>query len=254
MTYTQQLLILCPLIFAASFIDAVAGGGGLISVPAYFLTGIPPKFALGSNKFSASLGTLIAAGTYVKSKKVDLYGAGISFVAASIGAYTGAEIAKISDNDFLSYFLLVALPIAAIIILKNKSFKEEDKEKLARRKKLAILCVMFGLVFGFYDGFFGPGTGTFLMIAYNFIGYDIVKASGNSKIVNLSSNLASCVSFLIGGFVLFELAIPASVASILGGFLGARLAVKNGSKIIRPILVTVLTLLLMKIAFDLFNI
>ncbi len=247
MSYLQQLSILLPFIFLASFVDSIAGGGGLISLPAYYLVGVDPKLALGTNKFSSSLGTLTSSIMFIKSKKVDFYSVAFAVITAFVGSFLGATIAKSLSDVFLSYFLIVALPLILIFSLKNKEFSKENISKLENKKKVAIFSLLIGFTVGFYDGFFGPGAGVLYMISFNFIGFDIIKSSGNAKIVNFTSNIGSLISYVIGGHVFFALGIPAMIFSILGGYIGSKLAIKNGDKIIKPILIFVVFLLLVKI-------
>lgn len=250
MDYLLQLTILLPLIFLASFVDAIAGGGGLISLPAYYLAGVDPKLALGTNKLSSSLGTLTASLVFIKNKKVDFKSLVFATFTAFIGSFIGATIAKSLSSDFLSLFLVVVLPLMLIFTLKNKNFSTENITKLNNKKILYISSSLIGLSVGFYDGFFGPGAGVLYMLGFNFIGFDIIKSSGNAKIVNFTSNIGSLISYVIGGHVFFALGIPAMAFSVLGGFIGSKLVLEKGSKIIKPVLIFVVFLMLFKILVD----
>ncbi len=240
-------LVICPLMFFASFVDAIAGGGGLISLPAYMALGLPPQLALGSNKMSASMGAVFSAIRYFKHNKVILLHAFASAALALPGSYLGATIAQHMSSDILRIIILCSLPFAAIAIFMHK----KQKKKHLKRNLVILLCAVMGFAIGMYDGMIGPGTGTFLIIGYTMIfGYDMTTASGNAKIVNLSSNIAALISFIIGGNVLFLLAIPAGVFGIAGAWVGSGHAIKNGEKIIRPMLIFVLVLIFAKIIFD----
>lgn len=253
MSYFEQLLIICPIIFFAGFVDSIAGGGGLISLPTYMAVGLPPKLALGTNKLGSSAGTLISTIRFVKAKKIHLYSSLVATPFAIMGSAIGTRFAIYFSDKFLSYFMLIALPIIFIFILKNKNFKEEQSELIENKKRLTILSILIGLVFGTYDGFFGPGTGTFIILAFNaIVGFDIVTSSGNAKIINLASNVTAVISFGLSGYILFKLAIPAMIFSILGNYVGSSLAIKKGSTIIKPILLFVFVLLILKIFFDKF--
>lgn len=252
MTLQQSLFIICPLIFAAGFVDSIAGGGGLISLPAYIFTGMPAHFAYGTNKFSSTLGTFFAALRYMRNGQVHLKSAAASAACAVVGSYLGAKGALALDDRYLRLFLVAALPFIAAFILTRKGFGETDRTAGLGTVKMIVLSAVSGLLIGAYDGFFGPGTGTFLILAYTgIIGFDLRTASGNTKIVNLASNIAALVTFAAGGKVMLQVGIPAAVCGILGNIIGSGLAVKNGAKIIRPVFICVILLLFLKIGYDL---
>lgn len=251
---TETFLIICPLIFLAGFIDSIAGGGGLISLPSYLFIGLPSHAALGTNKFSSSVGTLIATLRYVKNRQVHYKSAIAAAIAALAGSYSGALLAMAFDEKFLRVFLVFMLPVIVVFVLTRKSFGEESTISEMSNKKVILLSSATGLVIGAYDGFFGPGTGTFLILAFTgVIGLDLATASGNTKIVNLSSNIAALVAFIAGGSVVFAVGIPAAVCGMLGNWLGSGLAIKNGAKVIRPVFVGVIALLFGKVLWDLFR-
>jgi len=243
-------VVVCPLIFLASFIDSVAGGGGVLSLPAYLLTGMPAQYAAGCNKFSASSGTVIATIKYFRNKKIDIIAAAISALLALPGSYLGATLAMRIPSKTLELIMLIAIPIAALSIL----FTKQKAKKLIESKPLLYsICIFIGFVLAAYDGLIGPGTGTFLIIVFTFIiGYDMTTSSGNAKVINLASNLAALVAFMINGYVIFALAVPAALCAISGGYLGSHLAIKNGSKIIKPLLYIVLIAIFIKLIFDIF--
>ena len=246
----QTLLIVCPLVFLAAVVDAIGGGGGLISLPAYLLTGLPPAVAAGTNKMSASVGTLIAAGKYLKSGRLLIKPSLCAVAGALPGAYAGAEILKRTDPAVVQIFLMAAIPLMALVLLLRR-----DTDRPMRPMTAARLtgCFFLGLACGVYDGFFGPGTGTLLIMGLTYlIGMDMITASGSAKLVNLASNISALVSLVIGGQVLFPLALPAAAFSIAGGYLGSWLAIRRGAKFIRVIMLGVLLLLIVKLAVDWF--
>ncbi|MFV0518654.1 MAG: TSUP family transporter [Lachnospirales bacterium] len=253
MSYIEQLLIICPIIFFAGFVDSIAGGGGLLSLPTYIAVGLPPKVALGTNKLGSTGGTFIATLKFIKAKKVDMKSALVAGAFAIIGSNIGARLAIHFNDKFLSYFMLIVLPIVFIFILKTKKFKEEREELINNRKRVYILSSIIGISLGCYDGFFGPGTGTFIMLAFNtIVGFDIVKSNGNAKVVNFSSNIAAVITFAMNGLVMYKLAIPALVFSVLGNYTGSSLAIKKGDKIIKPMLLFVFLVLIVKTFYDKF--
>lgn len=248
----STIAFVCVAVFLAGFVDSIAGGGGLISLPAYYAAGIPPHMALGTNKFSSTCGTAVATYVYIKNKSYHLSTAIFSIVFAFIGGTIGSRLTLYLDEVYLKYILLILLPIIAIITLTNKKL-DKPVEKNYSTAKQNILSSAIGLVLGIYDGFFGPGMGMFLMLAYTAIlGFDMLTANGNAKMVNVSSNLAALTTFFLNGKIVFKIAIPAAICGIIGNYIGSHLAVKNGSKIIKPIMVVVMILLLVKIVLDLF--
>ena len=247
----QMLLIVCPLVFLASAIDAIGGGGGLISLPAYLLTGLPPAVASGSNKFSASLGTLIATFRYFKSGKLNVKPALCAVLGALPGAYLGAELLKRCDPKIVQIMLIIMIPIMAAILLLKKNTDIQPKPINNAR---LVGCFALGLACGFYDGFFGPGTGTLLIMGLTYlIGMDMVTASGSAKLINLASNCSALTSLIVGKKVLFALSIPAAAFSIAGGYLGSWLAIRKGAKFVRQIMLVVMALLIIKLIFQWFG-
>ena len=245
-----MMLLVCALVFFASVVDAIAGGGGLISLPAYLLTGMSPTMAAASNKFSACFGTMMATGQFLVSGKVMLKQGLIAVMGALPGSYMGAELLKRTPEGVARVFMLVAIPLVALLLLIKRD--EQPKARVAVKWTSAMSFVI-GLCCGFYDGFFGPGTGTILIVLFTYImGMDMVLASGTAKLVNLSSNLAALVSFVISGNVLYSLALPAMGCSLVGGYLGAKLALGGGAKVVRYVMLGVLALLLGRLIFEMF--
>jgi len=251
-SYEVTLLILCPLIFLAAFIDSIAGGGGLISLPAYIFAGLPIHTAAGTNKFSSSIGTAAAVVNYTRGGCVDFSAAAAGGSGALIGSWMGTRLALSLSPMILQICLMVILPLALIFALSGRGAgKAQIKDPPPFKLKL-ILSGLIGLILGSYDGFFGPGTGMFMTLALSgLIRLDLIKAVGTTKVLNFSSNIASVVTWLVNGKILFPIAIPCAVCSVAGGFLGSRMAMKTGKKFIRVILALVAILLFIKILLDL---
>jgi hypothetical protein len=249
--YLHALFYLCPLVFLAGFIDSIAGGGGTISIPAYMLTGMPVHFAFGTNKLSMTFGTAIAAGRFIKNKAIDIRTAVISGMFSVIGAAIGSQFALLLSDRTFRILLIIALPCVAVFLTFRKGkICEGGHESLSMRKSIMLASVI-GFSIGMYDGIIGPGTGTFAIIAYNtFMRHDLKVASGNAKILNLSSNIASLVTFALAGNVLFVIGLPAAAFCIAGNYIGAGFAIKKGAKFIRPMLFVVLGMLLVKVIYD----
>lgn len=245
--------LVCFGVFCASFMDAIGGGGGIISLPSYLLAGFPVHFALGTNKLSSCIGTVASTVRYVKNGCVDWLLAVPSIVLALLGAHLGTRLQLTVDERYLKLMLLVVLPVIAAVLLKKKDLPEK---RVAMNEWLRRAIVWgFSLVVGTYDGFYGPGTGTFLLLAYCYLAkLDVRTASGNVKLVNLASNVGALATSLSAEKVLIPLGLLAAVFSTTGQYLGAGLALKNGSKIVRPVILIVLVLLCAKVILELFGI
>lgn len=246
-----MMLIAVVGVFLGSFMDAIAGGGGIITVPTYLLAGLPIHMALGTNKLSASIGTLASTGRFIKEGYVNWRLAAPSVALALIGAAIGTKVQLLVDAKYLQYLLLAVLPAVAFIVLRRHSFPEEPGEINPRRQAAIVFAASF--VVGTYDGFYGPGTGTFLILIFTvWAKMDIRTAAGNVKVVNLSSGIGSLMTSMLHGQVFWILGLITAVAAFAGHFAGAGLAIKNGSKIVRPTVLIVLALLAVKILWGFF--
>ncbi len=270
LSFYQTLLIVCPLVFLAGFIDSIAGGGGVISLPAYLATGLPPHLAAGTNKCSAMFGTSVAAWKYRSGGHMRAREAGLAAAFALPGAWIGVRIALALNPAVLRGAMLVVIPlVAAFMALRGRNrsgeavaaglperYRERFPERTGTARALElILPAAVGFAVGLYDGLIGPGTGTFLIVAFSaLLGRTLVVSSGNAKLVNLASNAISGIVFFMSGKVWIALAIPAACCTVAGGWLGSHLAVKNGARVIRPVMFAVLALLFAKIGLDLFGI
>lgn len=247
-----KLLLICPITFLAGFVDSIAGGGGLISLPAYFAIGIPPHLATGTNKCSSTFGSFFATIRYLKNGKVHLQSALSAASMALIGSYFGAIINLHLDEKYLKYILIIILPLNAYILFRKKEFGKVNQTDKLTKNKIILLSMISGFVIGTYDGFFGPGTGTFLIFCFSgIIGFDLITSSGNGKIVNFSSNIAALITFAVHGKIVYSIGIPAAIFGILGNWIGSGIALKKGSKIIKPMLFIVMGILLIKVIYDL---
>ena len=245
-------LLICVGVFLASFMDAIAGGGGIISVPTYLIAfhGLPTYFSLGTNKMSAGIGTIFSTARFMKNGYVSWKLAVPSIVLAISGSVVGTWLQHHTPDVVLKYLLLVILPVVAFITLRNRTWPDEPGE-ISFAKQAAIVWAA-SLIIGAYDGYYGPGTGTFLMIIFvRLAKLDTRTASGGVKVVNLGSNIGSMFTAWRAGYVYWGIGLIAALASILGNWLGAGLALKNGSKIVRPTVIVVLILLTLKVLSEL---
>lgn len=252
--FIQICLFVCPLVFLAGFVDSVAGGGGLISLPAYLFVGLPPHIASGTNKVVNATGTALAAWKYYKSGKIRIRLAAASAIGALMGSAIGTEIALHINGEIFRILLLVALPAAALMISLKKNFgSDAEAHNLPETPKNLLSCLLIGILIGCYDGMIGPGTGTFMIMAFTiFVGMDLLTASGCAKVGNLASNIASAVLWALNGQVLFALVIPAAACNMLGSWFGSRYAIRGGSQKVRSMIFVVLALLFLKFFFELF--
>lgn len=246
----QTFLIVCPMVFLASFVDAIAGGGGLISLPAYLLAGLPMHSAVATNKLSSSTGTVISTYRLCKNKYVDWILVIPCIIMAVIGSSIGANISLLVSEKILKIILIPVVLIVAFYVMKKKDLDKHDVAAIARKRQM-ILCSISAFVVGIYDGFYGPGTGTFLLLLFTGLAkMDLRTASGNMKVTNLSSNVAALMVFLFSDIIILPLGIAASVFSIAGHYVGSGMVMKNGNKIVRPIILVVIILLFIKLAFE----
>jgi len=246
------VLLICVGVFLASFMDAIAGGGGIISVPTYLigLHGLPTYVALGTNKLSAGLGTVFSTARFIKNGYVNWKLAVPSIALALFGSMGGTWLQHHTPDVVLKYLLLFVLPVVAVITLRTRTWPDQPGE-ISFARQAAIVWAA-SLVIGAYDGYYGPGTGTFLMIIFiRLAKLDTRTAAGNVKVVNLSSNIGSLFTAWRAGYVLFGVGMISAVASVLGHYLGAGLAIKNGSKIVKPTVIIVLILLTAKVVSEL---
>lgn len=238
-----HFLIICPLVFTAGFVDSIAGGGGLISLPAYLISGLPVHTSIATNKLSSSMGTLISTVRYAKSGYVSWRLAVFCVAAALIGASLGANLALLIADTLFRFLMLIILPLTALYVMRKKDLFDTANKPVLSFPKLAAFSSAIAFVIGMYDGFYGPGTGTFLILLLTrFAHMDLQHANGLSKVINLTSNIASLTVYLMSGQVIMLLGLVAGAFSILGNYLGSRSFAKRGAAIARPIILFVLLL------------
>ena len=249
MTLTiETFLIVCPLLFLAGFVDAIGGGGGLISLPAYLLAGVPIHQTIATNKLSSTCGTALATVRFIKEGLVNLKLAVPSIVVAMLGSSLGANLSMAVEEGVMEKVLFVVLPVVAFIVMNPKIFHDNEGGELVLTKKVWVTALASAFVVGVYDGFYGPGTGTFLIIAFTvFAGLNIRTANAQAKVINLTTNITSLVIFLINGQAVIPLGLAAAACNMAGNYLGAGLALTKGSKITRPVIIVVLGLLFLKV-------
>ena len=246
------VLLICAGVFLGSFMDAIAGGGGIVTVPTYLmgLHNFPTYYALGTNKLSSGIGTVFSTARFIRQGYVDWPLFAPSVVLALVGSVCGTWLQHHTPAVVLKYLLLLVLPVVAFITLKTHKWPDEPEPLDPWLRRLIVWAAAF--LIGGYDGYYGPGTGTFLMIIFvRFAKLDTRHAAGGVKVINVASNFGSLFTALRAGYVLVGVGLISAVASILGHYLGAGLAIKNGSKIVKPTVIAVLILLTIKVGSEL---
>jgi uncharacterized membrane protein YfcA len=243
----RVIALLALAAFGAGLVDAIAGGGGLLTVPCLLAAGLPPHVALATNKGQSTFGAVSSFVSFWRRDGIDRDRAPIGFLFGLVGSFAGARVVLLVRPEPLKPVVLVLLMIAAGIVSWPRKPTRGDPHAWA---KIALAPVAFAL--GFYDGFFGPGVGSMLIVAFVLLfGDTLTRASGNAKVVNLASNVAALTLFGVKGAVAWHVALPMAVANALGAFVGARLAVKRGDAFVRVVVLGVVTVLVLKMAYDL---
>lgn len=249
-----SLLSLAIFSFIAGFIDSVVGGGGLIQLPALLInlpnTNIPTLF--GTNKIAALAGTSISAVQYSKKIKFNFKVLFVIAFWAAVASYFGAKTVSYINVNTLKPLILVILIAIAIYTFIKKNLGNIQTKKLSLNK-MVIYGSIIGLIIGFYDGFFGPGTGSFLVLAFVVVfGFEFVEASAYSKVINCVTNIFALLVFIKNGDFIIELAILMAICNITGNIIGTRLALKRGNQFVRTIFLVIVTLMIARYAYDIF--
>ncbi len=239
------LILLAFAAYAAGFVDSIAGGGGLITVPALILAGLPPVTALGTNKLQSLFGSGSATWAYASKGHVDIKTQSGSALLSAAGSALGAYVATLVSSDWLRAFLPFLMIAIALYFLFKPNISDEDR---AQRMTPVLFAAAIVPAIGFYDGIFGPGTGSFFMLAFVMLaGFGLLKATAHTKLLNFASNLGAFVIFALSGAIDWKIGIVMGAAQFAGARTGAHFAMKNGSRIIKPLLVTVCFVLAAKL-------
>lgn len=243
------LIVLIVFGFSAAFIDSVVGGGGLISLPALLFTGLSPSAAVATNKLAGTMGSFTSTFVFYRSGKLKLSSIYRLFPLTFIGSMLGAYTVHLIDPAILKPLMLVLLTVVGLYTMFKKDWGKVSTNKNITSKQYLLFMACIFLI-GFYDGFLGPGTGSFLIFAYLMIGFDFLKAAGKAKFLNFGSNIAGLIMFILLGQVHFAYGIPMGLAQIVGSIVGSRFAIKRGSGYVRVLFITVTFVLLAKNAYD----
>lgn len=248
------LAALCALAFFAGFVDSVIGGGGLIQVPALlvFLPGAPVATIFGTNKIISITGTSVALSQIARKVDVPWRSLWPAALLAAVFAFLGARAVSVIDPKVLKPVILVLLVAVAVYTFFRKDFGDIHQPKFAAHHE-RLVAIVIGIVLGFYEGFFGPGTGSFLIFAFvGLMGYNFLTASAAAKVVNITTNLAATAWFAWSGNILYKLAIPMAVCNVAGAYVGAHMAIRKGSAFLRVFFLLIISALMCRYAWDIF--
>lgn len=247
-----DLVLLCVFAFLAGFVDAIVGGGGLIQLPAalVILPSFPVANVIASLKIPAFSGTFVAAWQYLKKVPINWKLMGVACTVAFFASYGGSYLLNEVDNRFMKPVILVVLILVALYTFVKKDLGQKERRDVVYFKLLQ-LGILTSLIIGFYDGFIGPGAGSFFILAYiAWLHFDFLHASAHAKLLNLATNLGSVTLFFVKGKIIWSIALPMAAANMLGGYLGARLAIAKGNRFIRLFFLCVIILILLRFCWD----
>lgn len=248
---TPAFAALGACVFLAGIVDALAGGGGLITLPAYLAVGLNPALVLGTNKMASCVGTFTSTVKYHRALRFSVKDFLPVLASAGLGAWLGARLAVLADPRWLRPLLLVALPVVSWLIWSRRDFGHEDVSHRHTRAEKRVRGIFVAGPVGVYDGFFGPGAGMFYALGFvRVCGYDLLGATGRAKALNLLSNAAALATFLAAGRVAWRVGLPMAALSVSGNYVGAHLGVRNGAAAIRPVVLLVCAALFAKLLFD----
>ena len=236
--HALPLLWLSVAVFVAGFIDSIAGGGGLITLPAYLIAGVSPTLALGTNKLVSSVGTTVATIKYIMHRRMPWAVIWVGIPCALAGSAMGAHMISLLDQNVVRRAILFVLPVAALLTLLPKPKNHKEVLPHWKSPRFWLVVPLVAGVVGWYDGFLGPGTGSLMMLAlYGLAQLSLLHSAASARLLNLCSNVGALVAFIFHGQVLFHLALPLCAAGIAGNYLGSSLAIKRGSGIVRLMLI-----------------
>lgn len=248
------LILLCLFAFSAGFVDAIVGGGGLIQTPAALI--LLPQFqvatVIGSLKIPSFTGTAFATVQYLRKVSINWTMAAVMCIIAFVAAFAGSEVLTMVSNRYMKPVIFVVLIGVAMYTYTKKNFGQHTQKNHSSRREW-LYAILISLCIGFYDGFIGPGAGSFLVLAFiTLLGFDFLHASAHAKLINLATNLGSISLFLLKGIILWQIAIPMAICNGIGGIVGARLAIARGNRFIRVFFLLIITATLLRFGYDAF--
>lgn len=245
----DTIVLLIAAGFVAAFIDSTVGGGGLISLPTFLLLGLPPNLALGTNKLAGTISSLTSSYSFFRSGKINMELMRWLFWLSMAGSVAGAFVVRHIPPNFLRPLVVFMLLAVAIYTAFRKDWGNQSTYKGLSAKRMALTAAA-AVGFGFYDGFFGPGVGSFLIFAFLFLGFDFVEAAGNAKALNLASNIGALATFMLLDSVIYVYGLLMGVGMIIGALAGSHVAIRKGTTYVRPLFLTVTTLMIGKQIWD----
>ena len=251
---TQETIILCVAAFAAGLIDSIVGGGGLVQTPATLITlpRYPITTLLGTTKIPSLCGTSIAAFQYAYKVNIRWKLLATMCTIALLAAYAGSATVSMVSNAFMKPIIFIMLVLVFIYTYTKKDFGLVAEREVPKKRNF-VWCIIISLLVGFYDGFIGPGAGSFLILFFiSILGFDFLKASAHAKLVNVATNIGSIIFFSGSGHILYQYALPMAVCNFVGSIFGARLAILKGNKFIRVFFLIVITGTIIRFGYDIF--
>ena len=234
---TETLLLLMLVAGVAGMVDAIAGGGGLLALPAILWAGLPPVEALATNKLQGSFGTMTSSWNFIRKGEIDWRHLKVPIALTFVGSVAGTLAVQHLDTEFLDRLVPILLIAFALYFLFSPRFGDRDAH---HRISHPVFGLLIGFSVGFYDGFFGPGTGTFFAAAFVLLlGYNLKRATAGTKILNFTSNIASLIFFALAGKVIWAVGLPMGLSQMVGAWIGSHLVIRHGTALIKPLLVTV---------------
>lgn len=247
MEYLSHLLYVIPLLFIAGVLDGIAGGGGIIALPAYLLTGMPVHSAYACNKLQSGMGTLTSGLKYIKEGLVDLKVALIALPCTILSSFIATKVILNMDSEKVKLIIALCIPVAVIMMFLKRKIASKPIRKRSINIQTVLLSMLSGVILGSYDALFGPGGGTVAMILFSLLlNYDLRVGCGNGKVVIVASNITAVISYILSGHMIWIVAIPATLANMAGSYLGASIVVKKGEKIVFPAMLTIIAVLVIQ--------
>lgn len=248
--FSMQSLICCAAFFFAGILDSISGGGGLLTVPAMMVAGIPTHNLIGTNQCSAWFGSFAATFRYMKSGMVHYRSAVITVPFAVVGSYLGARLNLMMPEKYLEMFIIVMIPVVAVFMVVNKKLGSVDEIDTVSDPAIFIWSALIGFIMGGYQGFYGPGSGVFFMLAYAAsIRLSLVRATANTRFVIAFASCTAVIAYALSGTVIWKFAVAGNIFYGIGSYIGAVLAIKKGSGLIRPLTLIVVAVLMVKLVF-----
>ena len=245
--YWLDLTYLVPLLFIAGVLDGIAGGGGIISLPSYLLTGMPIHSAYACNKLQSGFGTLCSASKYMKEGFADIKMTLLALPFTIGASFLSTRLIMNTDGNTVKIIVVCCIPIAVVLMFFRRRIAGRSVSRRALTLKNILLSMLAGARLGAYDALFGPGGGTIAMILFSILlGYDLRVANGNGKIIIVASNITAVINYILSGYMIYHVAIPCALANMLGSYLGASFVIKKGEKIVFPAMFAVIIMLVIQ--------